>query len=162
MRLFRRRTDGQHQLHESTSSSSSTTTPPALLVSIEPSGEDATMLPSRSERDTLDDNNYQTVKAVPAIVVINSPPKTHKSRGELPHFRRSWRWDFSSSSSFFQSLLSRCTRLNRKRLFLWKSGRLTMEQTWLEERENLSNRLIRDFYSFTLYFSLLFVFYFFI
>lgn len=82
MRLFRRRTDGQHQLHES-SSSSSTTTPAAILVSIEPSGEDTMTAASRSERDTLDDNNYQTVKAVPAIVVINSPPKTHKSRGEF-------------------------------------------------------------------------------
>lgn len=40
------------------------------------------LIASRSERETLDDNNYQTVKAVPAIVVINSP-KAHKSKGQL-------------------------------------------------------------------------------
>lgn len=83
MRLFRRRTDGQHQLHESNSGSNgsiSGTSTAALLVSMESGVGDDPMTPSRSERETLDDNNYQTVKAVPAIVVINSP-KAHKSKG---------------------------------------------------------------------------------
>lgn len=93
MRLFRRRTDGQHQLHESTSGSSSGATTAALLVSMESTSDDQ-LTASRSERETLDDNNYQTVKAVPAIVVITSP-KTHKSKGQLNHFSFSSRQRFS-------------------------------------------------------------------
>ena len=80
MRLFRRRTDGQHQLHEPSSSGAAASA--ALLVSMESSTDGDPLIASRSERETLDDNNYQTVKAVPAIVVINSP-KVHKSKGQL-------------------------------------------------------------------------------
>lgn len=78
MRLFRRRTDGQQ---EASSSGAGT----ALLVSMESTSDDGQLITSRSERETLDDNNYQTVKAVPAIVVINSP-KTPKAKGQLNLF----------------------------------------------------------------------------
>ncbi|XP_057377630.1 uncharacterized protein LOC130699311 isoform X2 [Daphnia carinata] len=83
MRLFRRRTDGQHpQLHETNSTGGPEAA--ALLISMESTGSgtdgDQLSVSGRSERETLDDNNYQTVKAVPAIVVINSP-KAHKSKG---------------------------------------------------------------------------------
>lgn len=59
---------------------------------------------SRLERDTLDDNNYQTVKAVPAMAVVSSP-KVHKTKGQLTfplslllnstrHEQRlSWQWN---------------------------------------------------------------------
>lgn len=76
MRLFRRRTDGQQEASGSSSGAGS-----ALLVSMESTSEDQLMT-SRSERETLDDNNYQMVKAVPAIVVINSP-KTVKNKGQF-------------------------------------------------------------------------------
>ena len=96
MRLFRRRTDGQ-QLQESNSAGA--TEAAALLVSLESnessgdSGADHDQLTSsRSERDTLDDNNYQTVKALPAIVVINSP-KSHKNKGQSV-FSFSFLWHF--------------------------------------------------------------------
>ena len=83
MRLFRRRTDGQ-QLQESNSAGA--TEAAALLVSLESNGsgadQDQLIASSRSERDTLDDNNYQTVKALPAIVVINSP-KSLKNKGQF-------------------------------------------------------------------------------
>lgn len=46
-----------------------------------PAAHDADSV-SRMERETLDDSNYQTVKAVPAVVVVNSP-KVHKSKGQL-------------------------------------------------------------------------------
>lgn len=82
MRLFRRRTDGQQET--TTNSSNSSGAGSALLVSMETTSED-TLTANRSERETLDDNNYQTVKAVPAIVVINSP-KTQKNKGQFELF----------------------------------------------------------------------------
>lgn len=87
MRLFRRRTDGQHQqLQEANSTGGAEAV--ALLISMEStgsSGVDADQMSvssSRSERETLDDKNYQTVKALPAIVVINSP-KSSKNKGQF-------------------------------------------------------------------------------
>lgn len=87
MRLFRRRTDGQQLQPESNGGAVGTTEAAALLVSLDSNGsgaadQDQLIASSRSERDTLDDNNYQTVKALPAMVVINSP-KSLKLKGQL-------------------------------------------------------------------------------
>jgi hypothetical protein len=87
MRLFRRRTDGQQLQSESNGGAAGATEAAALLVSLDSNGsgaadQDQLIASSRSERDTLDDNNYQTVKALPAMVVINSP-KSHKLKGQF-------------------------------------------------------------------------------
>lgn len=86
MRLFRRRADGQHQpLHETNSTGGPEAA--ALLISMESTGSgsgtdgDQLSVSSRSERETLDDKSYQTVKALPAIVVINSPKGSTKNKG---------------------------------------------------------------------------------
>ncbi|KAI9555123.1 hypothetical protein GHT06_017638 [Daphnia sinensis] len=87
MRLFRRRTDGQHQqLHET--NSTGVPEAAALLISMESTGsgsatdgDQLSVSSSRTERETLDDKNYQTVKALPAIVVINSPKGTKNKVG---------------------------------------------------------------------------------
>ncbi len=87
MRLFRRRTDGQQLQPESNGAGAAEAA--ALLISLDSNGsgadQDQLIASSRSERDTLDDNNYQTVKALPAMVVINSP-KSHKSKGQFLFF----------------------------------------------------------------------------
>lgn len=88
MRLFRRRADGQHQpLHETNSTGGPEAA--ALLISMESTGSgsgtdgDQLSVSSRSERETLDDKSYQTVKALPAIVVINSPKGSTKNKGQF-------------------------------------------------------------------------------
>lgn len=73
MRLFRRRPFSSDAAAEQ-----------SRLINVRAVGTDHPSLPAaESERDTLNDCNYQTVQAVPAVVLVESP-KSSRKKGTFP------------------------------------------------------------------------------